>query len=262
MAEHSNERDLDRARRVAEDGLILRTTVGSVVHGLSNPGTDDRDEMGVTVEPPEYVIGNRAFDHYIFRTQPEGHPSGPGDLDLSVYGLKRYCHLALKGSPTTLLPLFVTGGEHLLHRTSAGERLQALAPTFVAKRTGRAFLGYLESQRKSLLGAPQATRTRELSAAHGYDTKYAMHALRIGIQGIELLEHGRITLPVPEPARADLRAVRAGEVPLDGVLERLDEITRALERTTERADLPKLPDAEGVDAFLVETYRDAWATAA
>jgi hypothetical protein len=60
---HSREPDDDLARRVAEGGCILRSVVGSTVHGLSNPGTDDRDEMGVCVEPPEYVIGLRRFDH-------------------------------------------------------------------------------------------------------------------------------------------------------------------------------------------------------
>ena len=79
--------------------LILRATVGSVVHGLSNPGTDDRDEMGVCVEPPEYLLGFRRFEHFVFRTQPEGEPSGPGDLDLTIYGLRKYCRLALQGQP-------------------------------------------------------------------------------------------------------------------------------------------------------------------
>jgi hypothetical protein len=32
----SLELDLAKARQIAEDGLILRTTVGSVVHGLSD----------------------------------------------------------------------------------------------------------------------------------------------------------------------------------------------------------------------------------
>jgi hypothetical protein len=82
---HSLEPDGVRAREIAEHGLIVRTTVGSVVHGLSNPGTDDRDELGVCVEPPEYVLGFRRFGHFVYRTQPEGHPSGPGDLDLTVY---------------------------------------------------------------------------------------------------------------------------------------------------------------------------------
>ena len=34
-------------------------------------------------------------------------------------------------------------------------------------------------------------RTREKSSAHGYDTKYGMHALRIAHQGRELLITGR-----------------------------------------------------------------------
>ena len=70
--EHSLETDPARAREIAERGLILRTTVGSVVHGLSNPGTDDRDEMGVCIEPPEYLLGFRRFEHFVYRTQPEG----------------------------------------------------------------------------------------------------------------------------------------------------------------------------------------------
>ena len=51
-----------------------------------------------------------------------------------------------------------------------------------------------------------------------YDTKYAMHALRIGLQGVELLQTGRISLPVSEPERSMLRAVRAGDVALKEVL--------------------------------------------
>lgn len=255
---HSLEPDKDRARRIAEDGLILRTTVGSVVHGLENAGTDDRDEMGVCVEPPEYVIGFRCFEHYVYRTQPEGHPSGPGDLDLTVYGLRRYCHLALKGAATVLLPLHVTGGEHLLARTELGEELQRLAPAFRSRTAGRAFLGYLDAQRRGLTGERHATRTRELSRRHGYDTKYAMHALRIGVQGIELLRTGAITLPIPEPRRTELRAVRAGEVPLDDVLARLDELTAELETACDTPGLRDTGDRDAVDRFLTRAYRASW----
>ena len=73
----SKEPDPDRAREIAERGCILRAVVGSTVHGLSNPGTDDRDEMGVCVEPREYVLGLRPFEHWVFRSRPEGVPSGP-----------------------------------------------------------------------------------------------------------------------------------------------------------------------------------------
>jgi hypothetical protein len=108
-------------------------------------------------------------------------------------------------------PLFVSD-EHVIARTDLGRELQALAPAFVSRAAGRAFLGYLDAQRRGLTGERHATRTRELSHEHGYDTKYAMHALRIAHQGTELLEHGRIRLPVAEPARSALREVRAGSV--------------------------------------------------
>ena len=60
------------------------------------------------------------------------------------------------------------------------------------------YLGYLRGQKAAMTGEPGAHTNRpELVAVHGYDTKYAMHALRLGLQGIELLSTGRITLPVP-----------------------------------------------------------------
>jgi uncharacterized protein len=64
----SREPDPEVALRIAVDGCILRGLVGSTVHGLSNAGTDDRDEMGVCVEPPEYVLGLRRFEHCVART--------------------------------------------------------------------------------------------------------------------------------------------------------------------------------------------------
>jgi uncharacterized protein len=255
---HSKEPDSDAARAIAERGLILKTTVGSEVHGLSNPGTDDDDQLGVTVEPAHYLLGFQRFEHFVSRTQPDGSPSGPGDLDLTVYGLRKYCGLALKGSPTVLLPLFIDGGEFLLVRTDLGAELQALAPAFVSRSTGQAFLGYLAAQRRALTGDRPAARTREQSAAHGYDTKNAMHALRIAIQGIELLSTGRISLPVAEPNRALLRAVRSGEPTLEEVLAHIDRATAELEATCALAEVPEQPDIAAVDAFVARAYRTMW----
>ena len=254
---HSQERDLARAREIALDAACLRTTVGSVVHGLSNPGTDDRDEMGVCIEPPEYLLGFRRFEHFVYRTQPEGHPSGPGDLDLVVYGLRKFCGLALKGSPTTLLPLFVDGRAPAGRAPPAGAELRgsrrlrrALRPAAPSSATWRAAPG--ADRRAARDPHPRAL------ALHGYDTKYAMHALRIAYQGIELLSTGRITLPVPEPERSELRRVRAGEVPLDDVLAHLDGVSARLEELAHDSSLPAQSDVAAVDDFLVRTYRAAW----
>jgi hypothetical protein len=47
----------EEARAIAERGLILRVQVGSGVHGTSITGQDDRDEMGLCLEPPHFVTG-------------------------------------------------------------------------------------------------------------------------------------------------------------------------------------------------------------
>ena len=43
--------------QVALPNEILRSVVGSGVHGIAIAGTDDHDEMGVYIEPPEYLLG-------------------------------------------------------------------------------------------------------------------------------------------------------------------------------------------------------------
>lgn len=247
-----------RYAEIAQEGCFIRAVVGSNAHGLAREGTDDRDEMGVCLEPPEHVLGLGGFEHWVHRTQPEGVPSGPGDLDLTIYGLRKYCRLALKGSPTVLLLMFVPPGA-LIVSTDLADRLQAMAPAFLSKRTGMAFLGYLRSQRHGLLGERDATsRERELSAPGGYDTKYAMHTLRVGYQGRELLETCRISLPVPEPARSRLMDVRLGHADLAGVIEEVETLEHDLERLVGAPGLPRVPDAAAVDRFLIDAYRDGW----
>jgi hypothetical protein len=254
---NSREPDPARALQIAVDRCILRGLVGSTVHGLSNPGTDDRDEMGVCVEPAEYVVGLRRFEHCVARTQPEGVPSGPGDVDLTVYGLRKFCSLAAKGSPTVLLLFFVRDAD-VLEQTALGVELQALAPAFLSQRTARAFIGYVEAQARGLRGERHATRTRELSSAHGYDTKYAMHAMRIAHQGLELFDSGTISLPMKEPIRSHLRDVRAGVLPLADVLADITELTRRLTDANVETRLPAGPDDDRINAFLADAYAQSW----
>jgi len=47
---------------------------------------------------------------------------------------------------------------------------------------------------------------------YGFDTKYAMHMLRLGFQGVELLTTGRLSLPMREPERSYLLDVRRGRL--------------------------------------------------
>ncbi|MGQ0776628.1 MAG: DNA polymerase beta superfamily protein [Pseudonocardiales bacterium] len=128
-------------RTITLGGEILRTVVGSGVHGIAIEGTDDHDEMGVFIEPPAHIIGlSKPVDCYVFRTQPEGARSVPGDTDLVMYSLRKYLRLATKGNPTALLPLYApTNAILVLH--PLGEELRALAPTMLSRQAVHRFLG-------------------------------------------------------------------------------------------------------------------------
>ena len=118
----------------------------------------------------------------------------------------------LKGHPTILLPLFAPR-DYVIVETELGAELRALRPKLLSRLAGRGYLGYLHGQKERLLGSRGQKRVNrpELVEAHGYDTKYAMHAARLGYQGLELLETGELTLPMPEPERSRVMAIRTGE---------------------------------------------------
>ncbi len=268
----------EQARLVAEQGTILRGQVGSGVHGTSISGQDDRDEMGICLEPPEYVTGiaripagtdtdtaTVEFEQYQRHTvwdQPGGlaNRSGAGDLDVVIYSARKWCRLALAGNPTVLLLLFVPDSE-VVYRNAAGAELVANAHRFVSQLAADRFLGYLRSQKAAMTGESGAHTNRpELVAAHGYDTKFAMHALRLGVQGVELLTTGRITLPVPEADRQYLRAVRRGEVVQADVIGSVEAAERKLESLRASTAIPTQPDREWVNDWLHRSYLRYWST--
>src|SRR6201985_2042534 len=135
----------EEARRIAEWGMILRVQVGSGRHGTAISGQDDRDEMGVCLEPPQFVTGlarvpdgirgqgpSVRFEQYERHTawdRPGGvaNRSGAGDLDVIIYSARKWARLALAGNPTVLLVLFVPDGD-VGYRDEAGVGLGAHAP--------------------------------------------------------------------------------------------------------------------------------------
>jgi hypothetical protein len=238
---------------------ILRAEVGSTLHGVGIFGYDDRDEMGVCIEDPEFVVGLDRFEQFIFRTQPPGHRSGHGDLDLVVYSLRKWLRLAMSGNPTVMLLLFVPQ-EKLVRQTDAGRRLQALAPAIVSRKSGPAFLGYLEAQRLRLTGerGQKDVSRPELVEKYGFDTKFAMHALRLGIQGRELLSTGRLTLPMTAEEREYLLSVRQGGVPFDDVVKRIAALEGDLRDLQSTSRLPEGPDYAVANRFLIDEYMRAW----
>ena len=243
--------------------VILQGTVGSTAHGLALEGTDDSDLMGVCIEPIEEALTlGQAFEQAIHRTAAirtgQMHaPSQHGDVDRTVFGLRKFCQLAAAGNPTTLLLFYVPAPEI---RNALGGVLRDMAPLFVSKEAGKRFLGYMQGQMQRLQGTRGQKRVNrsELEAAHGFDTKYAMHVLRLGHQGVELLETGKLSLPMGEPLKSRLMSLRRGEWRLEDVFNEAAMLEQRLKKLLDTSLLPEHPDRVAINAWMQQTYLEMW----
>jgi predicted nucleotidyltransferase len=254
----------DKTREMAEKNTILRVPAGSTLHNLHVPGTDDRDEVGVCIESLDVFAGFSEFEQYIYRTASERDgkhdaPSRPGDLDLTIFSLRKFLRLAMQGNPQIIQCFFVPV-EKCVILTTVGFDLQQLFPYVVSRQAGHRYLGYLESQRQRLLGerGQKKVNRPELEEKHGYDTKYAMHILRLAYQGVELLSTGRLTMPMEQTARDFTYAVRCGNVSIQDALTKAGELERTLKDLLHDAPVPAEPDREAIEDWMIHAYYTSW----
>lgn len=248
---------------VALSNEIIRSVVGSGVHGIAIAGTDDHDEMGVYIEPPTHVLGVR--DHrqdFTSRTQPEGVRSGPGDTDLVIYGLRKYLRLAMKGNPTALIPMYAPE-DALLVTTELGWELRDNRHWFLSQDAVWRFLGYMRSQHERMMGGGKRNRVPsrpELIERYGWDVKYGSHALRLAHQGNEIATHGTLTLPLVEDVRQRVLAVKRGEVPQAEVSAEIASLERnvlaVLNATT--CPIPAHPHGPAIESWSISAHRRMW----
>jgi len=94
-----------------------------------------------------------------------------------------------------------------------------------------------------------------LEVKFGYDTKHAMHLVRLMRMCREILTIGEVI--VERPDREELLAVRNGAWPYDQLVEYAEKQDRELTELYESCKiLPKSPDVKKLDALCVEIVED------
>jgi hypothetical protein len=260
MMQPHKEEQVALERLPPQSVVILVAIVGSTIHGTSVAAQDDYDALGIVIEPPSRALGLTNFETLVYRTQPDGVRSGPGDLDLTFHCLRKYARLAANGNPTILLPLYVPDEGIIAPLHPLGKELRARRAMFLSKKVGKAFLGYLIAQRERLMGSRgQMNVTRpELIEAYGFDVKYAGHILRLAYQGVELMTTGHLTLPMPEMQRAEIVKMRTGGFTLQQAMSRIGVVESELRDAMDNDVLPDVPDTEAIDDFIVLAYNQVW----
>ncbi|MFF3987241.1 DNA polymerase beta superfamily protein [Streptomyces sp. NPDC001797] len=219
---------------LVRDHTIYACVMGSRAFGLATEDSDT-DRRGVFLAPTPQFWG---FE------KPPTHVEGPGEEQFS-WELERFCELALRGNPNILECLHSPLVEHV---DDTGRELLALRGAFLSRRAYDTFTRYALGQRRKL---DADVRT------HGAPRwKHAMHLLRLLTSARDLLRTGELTIDVGD-RRAELLAVKQGEVSWAEIESRMARLAAETERALHSSPLPAEPDHARVAGFLFRARRDS-----
>ena len=223
---------------------------GSKMHGAKLEGTDDTDWYGVFIEPPAKILGVDSYEHFVWTTGGERGGNKPSDIDVTLYSLQKWARLACKGNPSVLHFLFAKDlwGLPYWHRIKENRTM------FLARAHMGQFMGYANAQLQRLFnqrGQKNCNRPF-LEEQHGYDTKYAMHIIRLLHEAREFLSTANITLPRPE--KELLIQIRKGDFKLHEILAMANSLQEAVLGAKEASPLPDKVDRRAVSELISDIY--------
>ena len=227
---------------------------GSALHGARIEGKADLDICGVFIEPKLKIFGLDPFEHFVTSTAEQHERNTVDDTDITLYSLRRWAFLATKGNPTALSYLFSDNWAPNSWVWGYGV-LGKMTDAMIAKSAIKHYIGFVDGQMARLLGTKgqgKHGQRPELTESHGYDTKAAMHAVRLLGEGLDLMQLGRVRFP--RPNTEELISIRKGEWSLDKVCSRVSELISILEGATEKSSLRAKPDRAIVNECLVDAY--------
>lgn len=237
----------------SEDSIILAFEGGSVMHGAS-VGSDDHDYYAVYLEPPQTRLGLRSTEHHVWSTSDNTRKNTREDVDLVMYSLTKFARLAAAGNPTILHFLFI---ENALGSNPWWEYVAARRLSFLARSHLRKFIGYADAQFDRLTGKRARKQFRpELLERYGFDTKAAMHGIRLMYEALDLLRDGAMTFPNPHVEH--LIAIRQGRYSLEQIVQQYEELKQKCTRQQKRSPLAEEVDENGINQVLANVYQSFW----
>jgi uncharacterized protein len=238
------------------DNLIQAFIGGSQLHGAKVGSTDDTDWYGVFIEPPAKMIGLERDEFFVFTTGGKCGGNGPQDVDVCLYSLRKWAGMAAKGNPSALH--FVFAKEEFT--TAWWKKVVERRDIFASKRHVKPFVKFADDQMERLCGrkGQKSIHRATLEQKFGYDTKYAMHVIRLYLEAKEYMETGKITLPNP---KVDLLiAIRQGKYKRSEIEELGKQLEAEAMNAQENSPLPDSVDIEAITNLITEVYVGFWTT--
>ena len=232
---------------------------GSQLHGAKVEGYDDLDIYGCYVEPPERILGLDPLEHFVWSSGSARARNTANDIDVTMYSLHRWGELMLKGNPAILHYLYATGETAL--SDSVWVSILGVREQLLSKKSAQQYIGFASAQRMRLtgekgMGKQWQWQRQDLVDQYGFDTKFAMHYVRLLYECKELLSEKRLTLPLRE--KEVLIDIRAGKHTESEVLALGAELERHCQELLSNTDLPEETNRHVLSAVIAEAYRRHW----
>lgn len=225
---------------------ILVSRGGSHAYGLNRADSDD-DIRAIALAPVSWLLG---WDSQGQRGQTvKGHAG----QDVVVHTVAKFCRLALNANPNSWDILFGPD-DQILMQTRMGAELRAMGAKFLSKRAYQAYSGYAASQLKKMSSHNTGGGSRqEAIRAFGYDTKNAMHLIRLLLTARALFQEGYVNIRRPE--REFLLSIRDGHYTKVEIQDLAAQLDRECRQFVYRSELPDLPETDAVKDWLIEWQR-------
>jgi predicted nucleotidyltransferase len=268
--------DMSTLQRLTDKGLVrpprwlpgnvqYETIMGSVAYGVSSDASD-MDVYGWAIPPKDNVFPHlrgeilgfgtplKRFEQYQeHHIEDRDALAGRGRIyDLTIFGIVKFFALAMENNPNVIDSLF-TPTTCVLHSTRVGVLVRENRRLFLHKGAWPKFKGYAYSQlHKLAIKQPQGKRA-ELVAAHGFDTKFGYHVVRLIGEVEQILMEGDIDL---QRNNDQLKAIRRGEWTEERLRQWFADKEPQLERLYAESSLRAVPDESKIKALLLSALEE------
>jgi hypothetical protein len=96
----------------------------------------------------------------------------------------------------------------------------------------------------------------ELEALHGYDTKHAMHLIRLLRSGVDILETGIV--PVKRKDADYLLDIRNGKYTYEEIVTESERLSAKVEELSKTTKLPLEPNFQLGKDLMLDIYQQQW----
>jgi len=222
--------------------ILFITTVGSRLYGI-NKEDSDYDYKGFCLPDIDTLIGLKNFEQQEWKDE---------ESEGTIYSLKKFLHLSMKGNPTVLEIAFTDPKFHLFSTPLGLEIREFIRKNLITKQVFGAYSSYFRSQLRKLDRPERAGKRQDLIDLHGWDAKFAAHAFRLGLQCIQVLKYGELRPTLSSGPKKICLSIRNYKLDKEEVREMLLRMDKQMYVIYKKSSLPELPDFELINQYLTD----------